>query len=76
MLHQAIGDQLNCVFVDHGLLRLHEGDQVMATFAKHMGIKVSRVDAEQRFLDGLKGVTDPEEKRKVIGRLFIEVFEE
>ncbi|MCZ6716389.1 MAG: glutamine-hydrolyzing GMP synthase, partial [Gammaproteobacteria bacterium] len=76
MLHQAIGDQLNCVFVDHGLMRLHEGDQVMATFAKHMGIKVSRVDAEQRFLDGLKGVTDPEEKRKVIGRLFIEVFEE
>ncbi len=76
MLHQAIGDQLNCVFVDHGLLRLHEGDQVMATFAKHMGIKVSRVDAAQRFLDGLKGVTDPEEKRKVIGRLFIEVFEE
>ena len=76
MLHQAIGDQLNCVFVDHGLLRLHEGDQVMATFAKHMGIKVSRVDAEQRFLDGLKDVTDPEEKRKVIGRLFIEVFEE
>ncbi len=76
MLHQAIGDQLNCVFVDHGLLRLDEGDQVMATFAKHMGIKVIRVDAEQRFLDGLQGVTDPEEKRKVIGRLFIEVFEE
>ena len=76
MLHQAIGDQLNCVFVDHGLLRLHEGDQVMATFAKHMGIKVTRVDAEQRFLDGLKGVTDPEQKRKIIGRLFIEVFDE
>ncbi|MCZ6499646.1 MAG: glutamine-hydrolyzing GMP synthase, partial [Gammaproteobacteria bacterium] len=76
MLHQAIGDQLNCVFVDHGLMRLHEGDQVMATFAKHMGIKVSRVDAEQRFLDGLKGVTDPERKRKIIGRLFIEVFDE
>ena len=76
MLHQAIGDQLNCVFVDHGLLRLHEGDQVMATFAKHMGIKVTRVDAEQRFLDGLQGVTDPEQKRKIIGRLFIEVFDE
>ena len=76
MLHQAIGDQLNCVFVDHGLLRLHEGDQVMATFAKHMGIKVTRVDAERRFLDGLRGVTDPEEKRKIIGRLFIEIFDE
>lgn len=76
MLHQAIGDQLECVFVDHGLLRLHEGDQVMATFAKHMGIKVTRVDAEQRFLDGLQGITDPEQKRKIIGRLFIEVFDE
>ncbi len=76
LLHKAIGDQLTCVFVDNGLLRLHEGDQVMATFAKHMGIKVLRVDAEQRFLDALKGVADPEEKRKHIGRLFIEVFEE
>ena len=76
LLHKAIGDQLTCVFVDNGLLRLHEGDQVMATFAKHMGIKVLRVDAERRFLDALKGVADPEEKRKHIGRLFIEVFEE
>ncbi|MBI3343881.1 MAG: glutamine-hydrolyzing GMP synthase [Gammaproteobacteria bacterium] len=76
LLHKAIGDQLTCVFVDNGLLRLHEGDQVMATFAKHMGIKVLRVDAEQRFLHALKGVADPEEKRKHIGRLFIEVFEE
>ncbi|MCZ6560882.1 MAG: glutamine-hydrolyzing GMP synthase [Gammaproteobacteria bacterium] len=75
-LPQAIGDQLSCVFVDHRLLRLHEGDQVMATVARHMGIKVIRIDAEQRFLDGLQGVTDPEEKRKIIGRLFIEVFEE
>ncbi|MDA1107475.1 MAG: glutamine-hydrolyzing GMP synthase [Proteobacteria bacterium] len=76
LLHKAIGDQLTCVFVDNGLLRLHEGDQVMATFAKHMGIKVLRVDAERRFLDALKGAADPEEKRKHIGRLFIEVFEE
>jgi GMP synthase (glutamine-hydrolysing) len=64
------------VFVDHGLMRLHEGDQVMATFARHLGIKVIRVDAERRFLDGLQEVSDPEEKRKIIGRLFIEVFDE
>ena len=76
LLHRAIGDQLTCVFVDNGLLRLHEGDQVMATFARHMGVKVIRVDAEQRFLDALKGETDPEKKRKIIGNLFIEIFEE
>jgi GMP synthase (glutamine-hydrolysing) len=76
LLHRAIGDQLVCVFVDHGLLRLGEGDQVMATFAKHMGIRVIRVDAEERFLAALAGVADPEEKRKLIGRMFIEVFEE
>jgi len=76
LLHRAIGDQLVCVFVDHGLLRLGEGDQVMATFARHMGIRVIRVDAEERFLGALAGVADPEEKRKIIGRLFIEVFEE
>ena len=76
LLHRAIGDQLTCVFVDHGLLRLGEGDQVMATFARHMGIRVIRVDAEERFLAALAGVADPEEKRKIIGRLFIEVFEE
>jgi GMP synthase (glutamine-hydrolysing) len=76
LLHRAIGDQLVCVFVDHGLLRLGEGDQVMATFAKHMGIRVIRVDAEERFLAALAGVADPEEKRKIIGRMFIEVFEE
>jgi len=75
LLHRAIGDQLTCVFVDNGLLRLHEGDQVMATFARHMGVKVIRVDAEQRFLDALAGVADPEAKRKVIGNLFIKVFE-
>ena len=76
LLHKAIGDQLTCVFVDNGLLRYQEGDQVMTTFAKHMGVKVIRVDAENRFLRALKGVTDPEQKRKIIGNLFIEVFEE
>lgn len=76
LLHRAIGDQLTCVFVDNGLLRLHEGDQVMETFASHMGIRVVRVDAEQRFLKALSGVTDPEKKRKIIGHTFIEVFEE
>ncbi|TVP86297.1 MAG: glutamine-hydrolyzing GMP synthase [Thioalkalivibrio sp.] len=76
LLHKAIGDQLTCVFVDTGLLRLHEGDQVMATFARHMGVKVIRVDAEQRFLRALEGVSDPEQKRKVIGGQFIEVFDE
>jgi len=76
LLHRAIGDQLTCVFVDNGLLRHREGDQVMATFAEHMGVRVIRVDAEHRFLHALKGVTDPEQKRKIIGNLFIEVFEE
>jgi GMP synthase (glutamine-hydrolysing) len=75
LLHRAIGAQLTCVFVDHGLLRLGEGDQVMATFAEHMGVRVIRVDAERRFLDALAGVTDPEAKRKIIGRVFIEVFD-
>jgi GMP synthase (glutamine-hydrolysing) len=76
LLHQAIGAQLTCVFVDHGLLRLGEGDQVMATFAEHMGVKVIRVDAEQRFLSALAGEQDPEKKRKIIGREFIEVFDQ
>jgi GMP synthase (glutamine-hydrolysing) len=76
LLHKAIGEQLTCVFVDNGLLRYQEGDQVMATFAEHMGVKVIRVDAEKRFLDALDGVEDPERKRKIIGNLFIEVFEE
>lgn len=75
LLHKAIGDQLTCVFVDNGLLRLNEGDQVMATFARHMGVKVIRVDAESLFLQRLAGVEDPEEKRKIIGRTFIEVFD-
>jgi GMP synthase (glutamine-hydrolysing) len=76
LLHRAIGDQLTCVFVDHGLLRLGEGDQVMDTFAKHLGIRVLRVNAADRFFDALAGEEDPERKRKTIGRLFIEVFEE
>jgi len=76
LLHKAIGDQLTCVFVDNGLLRYQEGDQVMATFAEHMGVHVIRVDAEARFLKALAGVADPEQKRKIIGNLFIEVFEE
>jgi GMP synthase (glutamine-hydrolysing) len=76
LLHQAIGDQLVCVFVDNGLLRLGEAEQVMATFARHLGIKVIHVNAEARFLEALAGVMDPEAKRKVIGQVFIEVFEE
>ena len=76
LLHAAIGDQLVCVFVDNGLLRLHEGDQVMAVFAEHLGVKVIRADAEARFLAALDGVGDPEAKRKIIGAKFIEVFEE
>jgi GMP synthase (glutamine-hydrolysing) len=76
LLHKAIGEQLTCVFVDTGLLRLHEGDQVMATFAQHMGVKVIRVDAEDRYLKALAGVTDPEAKRKIIGNLFVEIFDE
>ena len=75
LLHKAIGDQLTCVFVDNGLLRHHEGDQVMATFAEHMGVKVIRVNAEPQFLQALQGETDPEKKRKIIGNLFIEIFE-
>jgi len=76
VLHRAIGKQLTCIFVDNGLLRLNEGDQVMSTFAEHMGVKVIRVDAEERFLSKLKGISDPEQKRKIIGVTFIEVFEE
>jgi GMP synthase (glutamine-hydrolysing) len=76
LLHKAIGDQLTCVFVDHGLMRLNEGDQVMKIFADNLGVKVIRVDAEQRFLDALRGETDPEKKRKIIGGLFVKVFDE
>ncbi|WP_149193446.1 glutamine-hydrolyzing GMP synthase [Luteimonas suaedae] len=76
LLHKAIGDQLTCVFVDTGLLRWQEGDQVMATFAEHLGVKVIRVDAHERYFSALRGVADPEAKRKVIGNLFIEIFDE
>jgi GMP synthase (glutamine-hydrolysing) len=76
LLHRAIGNQLTCVFVDHGLLRHQEGDQVMAVFARNLGVRVIRVDAAERFYAALAGVADPEAKRKIIGRLFIEVFDE
>ncbi len=76
LLQRAIGDQLTCIFVDNGLLRLNEAEQVMTTFARHLGVRVIRVDAEDRFLDALAGVSDPEDKRKIIGRTFIDVFQE
>ncbi len=76
LMHRAIGSQLICVFVDNGLLRLHEGDQVMATFARHLGVRVVRVNAADRFFTALQGVTDPERKRKIIGEQFVAVFEE
>ena len=76
LLHRAIGDQLTCVFVDTGLLRWQEGDQVMAMFAEHMGVRVIRVDAADRYFAALEGIADPEAKRKVIGNLFVEIFDE
>ena len=76
LLHRAIGDRLVCVFVDHGLLRLGEGDAVMDIFARNLGVRVIRVDAAERFFGALAGVEDPEAKRKIIGRLFVEVFDE
>ncbi|HVW49175.1 MAG TPA: glutamine-hydrolyzing GMP synthase [Trinickia sp.] len=75
LLHRAIGDQLTCVFVDHGLLRLNEAEQVMATFGDHLGVRVIHVDASEAFLSKLAGVTDPEQKRKIIGAEFVEVFQ-
>ncbi len=75
LLHRAIGDQLTCVFVDNGLLRLNEGVQVMDTFARNLGVKVIHVDAASQFIGHLKGVSDPEQKRKIIGREFVEVFQ-
>ncbi len=74
LIHRAIGDQLTCVFVDHGLLRLNEGDMVMDMFEGKLHAKVVRVDASQLFLDALKGVSEPEQKRKIIGKLFVDVF--
>lgn len=76
LLHRAIGDQLTCVFVDNGLLRKNEAQQVRETFTEHMGVRVVFVDAQQRFLDKLAGVSDPEQKRKIIGNTFVEVFED
>jgi GMP synthase (glutamine-hydrolysing) len=76
LLHRAIGEQLTCVFVDTGLLRWQEGDQVMAMMAQNMGVKVVRVNAADRYFAALKGVTDPETKRKIIGNLFVEIFDE
>jgi GMP synthase (glutamine-hydrolysing) len=75
LLHRAIGDQLTCVFVDNGLLRLNEAEQVMQTFARNLGVKVIHVDATAQFMGHLKGVSDPEQKRKIIGREFVEVFQ-
>ena len=75
LIHKAIGEQLTCVFVDHGLLRLNEAAQVMDTFAKHMHVKVVHVDASQEFYAALRGVADPEQKRKIIGRHFVDVFQ-
>jgi GMP synthase (glutamine-hydrolysing) len=76
LIHRAIGDQLTCVFVDNGLLRLNEAEQVMQTFAKNLGVKVIHVDASDKFLGDLAGVSDPEAKRKIIGREFVEVFQQ
>jgi len=76
LIHRAIGDQLTCMFVDHGLLRKGEAESVMETFANKFSMKVIKIDARKRFLDKLKGVTDPEEKRKIIGNEFIYVFDE
>jgi len=76
LIHRAIGTQLTCVFVDTGLLRLDEGRQVIETFDKHMGMKLIAIDATGRFMDALAGVADPEEKRKIIGREFVHVFQE
>jgi GMP synthase (glutamine-hydrolysing) len=75
LIHRAIGEALTCVFVDHGLLRQNEAVQVMDTFASHLGVRVIHVDASAEFLGALAGVADPEEKRKIIGRLFVEVFQ-
>jgi GMP synthase (glutamine-hydrolysing) len=76
LIHRAIGDRLTCIFVDTGLLRLNEAEQVMATFARHLGVKVNLVAASERFIRALAGVTDPEEKRRIIGREFVHVFQE
>jgi GMP synthase (glutamine-hydrolysing) len=76
LVHRAVGDQLTCIFVDHGMLRLNEAEQVVATFRKHFDVELVHVDAREKFLDALAGVTEPEQKRKIIGELFIRTFEE
>ncbi|MEJ2764274.1 glutamine-hydrolyzing GMP synthase [Photobacterium sp. MCCC 1A19761] len=76
LVHRAIGDRLTCVFVDNGLLRLNEGEQVMEMFGDHFGLNIVHVKAEERFLSALEGVDEPEAKRKIIGRVFVEVFDE
>jgi GMP synthase (glutamine-hydrolysing) len=76
LVHRAVGDQLVCVFVDHGLMRRNEGEQVISAFRDHFQVPLVAVDAERRFLEALRGVTDPEAKRKIIGREFIRVFDE
>ncbi|HIF9065001.1 TPA: glutamine-hydrolyzing GMP synthase [Photobacterium damselae] len=76
LVHRAIGDKLTCVFVDNGLLRLNEGEQVMDMFGDHFGLNIVHVKAENRFLEALAGVDEPEAKRKIIGRVFVEVFDE
>ena len=76
LIHRAIGDQLTCIFVDHGLLRLNEAEVVMKTFNKNLGVKVIHVNATKKFMSDLKGINDPEQKRKIIGRDFVEVFQE
>jgi len=76
LLQRAIGDKLTCIFVDNGLLRLNEAEQVMATFAENLGVKVDHVDATDRFMDALAGESDPEAKRKIIGREFVHIFQE
>ena len=76
LIHRAIGDQLTCVFVDNGLLRLNEAEQVQRTFASNLGVRVVHVDATTRFMSQLRGVSDPEQKRRIIGRVFVEVFQD
>jgi GMP synthase (glutamine-hydrolysing) len=75
LIHRAIGDQLTCIFVDHGLLRLNEAEQVLGTLSRNLGVRVIHVDAAAQFLERLRGVADPEEKRRIIGREFVEVFQ-
>ena len=76
LIHRAIGNQLTCVFVDNGLLRLNEAEQVMATFKENLGVKVVHVDASERFMGALAGIVDPEKKRKIIGKVFVDIFQE